>query len=86
MTELLVLKTDPDVIEVGDAERAVLGEAGARLVERPCVTEADLIEHGRDAAAILTLDEPLTSRVVGSLRRCRVMSPRFSPAGRRCRR
>jgi D-3-phosphoglycerate dehydrogenase / 2-oxoglutarate reductase len=74
MTELVVLKTDPDVIEVGDTERAVLGEVGARLVERPCPTEEELIAHGRDAAAILTLDEPLTSRVIASLRRCRVIS------------
>jgi D-3-phosphoglycerate dehydrogenase len=74
MTDLVVLKTDPDVIEVGDAERAVLDQVGARLVERPCVTEDELIAHGRDAAAILTLDEPLTSRVIGSLRRCRVIS------------
>ena len=74
MTELVVLKTDPGVIEVGDAERAVLGELGARLVERPCLTEAELIAHGREAAAILTLDEPLTARVIASLQRCRVIS------------
>ncbi len=68
-----VLKTDPDVIEVGDAERASLG-AGARLVEQPCVTEDELITHGADAAAILTLDEPLSSRVIASLARCRIIS------------
>ena len=74
MTELVVLKTDPGVIEVGDDERAVLGELGARLVERPCLTEEELIVHGREAAAILTLDEPLTARVIASLQRCRVIS------------
>jgi D-3-phosphoglycerate dehydrogenase len=71
---LVVLKTDPGVIEVGAAEHAVLGEVGARLVERPCLTEEDLIAHGREAAAILTLDEPLTARVIASLERCRVIS------------
>jgi D-3-phosphoglycerate dehydrogenase len=71
---LVVLKTDPGVIEVGAAEHAMLGEVGARLVERPCLTEEDLIAHGREASAILTLDEPLTARVIASLERCRVIS------------
>jgi D-3-phosphoglycerate dehydrogenase / 2-oxoglutarate reductase len=71
---LVVLKTDPGVIEVGAAERAMLGDVGARLVERPCLTEEDLIAHGREAAAILTLDEPLTARVIASLECCRVIS------------
>ena len=74
MSDLVVLKTDPGVIEVGDSERAVLGEVGARLVEQACTTEEDLIAHGREAAAILTLDEPLTARVIASLERCRVIS------------
>lgn len=74
MTELVVLKTDPGVIEAGEPERALLAEAGARLVERPCLSEDELLEHGRDAAAILTLDEPLTARVIAGLRSCRVIA------------
>ena len=74
MTELLALKTDDGVIATGQAERALLAGVGARLVERPCATEDELIEQGRDAAAILTLDEPLTARVIASLSRCRVIS------------
>jgi D-3-phosphoglycerate dehydrogenase len=74
VTELLALKTDDGVIATGEAERALLAEVGARLVERPCATEDELIEHGRDAAAILTLDEPLTARVIVALPRCRVIS------------
>ncbi len=74
MTDLFVLKTDPNVIEVGDAEREMLAGVGARLVEQPCLTEDELITHGADAAAILTLDEPLSSRVIASLARCRVIS------------
>jgi D-3-phosphoglycerate dehydrogenase / 2-oxoglutarate reductase len=74
MTDLVVLKTDPGVIEVGDAEVEILARVGARLVERPCSTEEELIERGREAAGILTLDEPLTARVIGSLDRCRVIS------------
>ena len=57
---LVALKTDPSVIEAGEDERAALAEAGAVLVERPCPSEDELLEHGRDAAAICsTLDEPL---------------------------
>ena len=74
MSELVVLKTDPGVIEVGEAELALLAGSGARLVERPCRTEDELLEHGRDAAAILTLDEPLTARVIAGLRGCRVIA------------
>jgi D-3-phosphoglycerate dehydrogenase / 2-oxoglutarate reductase len=74
VSELLVLKTDPDVIKVGDVERALLAEVGARLVERPCPAEADLIAHGRDAAGILTLDEPLSAEVIAALHRCRVIA------------
>ena len=71
---LVALKTDPSVIEAGEDERAALAEAGAVLVERPCPSEDELLEHGRDAAAILTLDEPLTARVIGGLKACRVIS------------
>jgi D-3-phosphoglycerate dehydrogenase / 2-oxoglutarate reductase len=74
MTGLVVLKTDLHVIEAGEHERAMLAAVGARLVERPCLTEEELIEHGREAAAILTLDEPLTAKVIASLTRCRVIS------------
>ena len=74
MSEQVVLKTDPGVIEVGEAELALLAGSGARLVERPCRTEDELLEHGRDAAAILTLDEPLTARVIAGLRGCRVIA------------
>jgi D-3-phosphoglycerate dehydrogenase len=72
--EPVVLKTDPGMIETGEAERAVLAEAGARLVEQPCLTEEDLLVHGRDAVAILTLDEPLSARVIAGLGHCRVIS------------
>ena len=74
MTADVVLKTDPSVIEVGDGERALLTGVGARLVERSCPTEDELLEHGRDAVAILTLDEPLTANVIAGLPRCRVIS------------
>lgn len=46
----------------------------ARLVEQAAPTEEALVEHARDADAILTLDEPLTADVIAQLRACRVIS------------
>jgi D-3-phosphoglycerate dehydrogenase / 2-oxoglutarate reductase len=71
---VIALKTDPGVIAAGEPERELLAEAGARLVERSCPTEDELLEHGRDAAAILTLDEPVTARVIAGLPECRVIA------------
>ena len=68
-----VLKTDA-VIELDDAERSLIAEIPARLVELPCSTEDELVAHARGADAILTLDEPFTARVVDALERCRVIS------------
>lgn len=70
---LRVLKTD-GVLELGEAERAVLAAIPAELVERPCLTEAELLEHAAQADAILTLDEPFGAEVVAALERCRVIS------------
>jgi D-3-phosphoglycerate dehydrogenase / 2-oxoglutarate reductase len=70
---LRVLKTD-DVLRLGDAERALLREIGAELVEHACRTEDELLAHARDADGILTLDEPFGKRVIEGLERCRVIS------------
>jgi D-3-phosphoglycerate dehydrogenase / 2-oxoglutarate reductase len=68
-----VLKTD-GVMPVTEAEIALLDGVGATLRDEACPTEADLIAHGRDAAAIVTVDEPLTAKVIGELRSCRVIA------------
>lgn len=68
-----VLKAD-SIIPVTDEERAVIAAAGARLVERPCPTQDELIRHGRGADALLTLSEPVTARVIGELGRCRLIA------------
>jgi D-3-phosphoglycerate dehydrogenase / 2-oxoglutarate reductase len=70
---MLVLKTDA-IVELRPEERALLDAVPARLVERPSSTEETLLAAARDADAILTLDEPLTARVIAGLRRCRVIS------------
>jgi D-3-phosphoglycerate dehydrogenase len=62
-----------DVISLGDRQIGALEDAGAQLLERPCRTENDLIEHARNADALLIVNEPLTRRVITSLSRCRVI-------------
>lgn len=73
MTFARVLKTD-GMMALGEAELALLRDAGAQLVDRPRPTEEELIAHGRDAEAIVTIEEPLTAAVIGSLERCRVIA------------
>lgn len=68
-----VLKTD-GVMPVTEEEIALLDEVGAALRDQPCPTAADVVAHGRDAAAIVTVDEPLTAEVIGELRSCRVIA------------
>ncbi|MGH2876899.1 MAG: C-terminal binding protein [Solirubrobacteraceae bacterium] len=58
----------------GEHERERLAAAGARLVVRHCPTEEELIEHGREVDALITLDEPCSARVIAALERCRVIS------------
>jgi D-3-phosphoglycerate dehydrogenase len=68
-----VLKTDGDV-PVTDAELEILARVGAELVDRPCRTEDELLEHGAGADALLTVAEPITARVIAGLGRCRIIS------------
>lgn len=74
MTEPVVLKTDPSLISLGEAHRALLRSAGLRLVEHPCLTEDELIAHGADADALMVIAEPITDRVLDALRGCRVIA------------
>lgn len=68
----LVVKTS-DLISLGERQLRTLDAAGVRLQERPCQTEDELIEHGREADGLLVVNEPVTCRVVRELRRCRAV-------------
>lgn len=68
-----ILKVDPFVL-FRDAERLRVAEAGFQLQEVSCPTEEDILRHGADAAAILTVAEPFTSQVIAGLNRCRIIS------------
>jgi D-3-phosphoglycerate dehydrogenase / 2-oxoglutarate reductase len=69
----LALKTS-DLLPFGPEDREALAAHGIDLVERSCPTEEELIEHGREADALLVIGEPLTARVIESLDRCRVIA------------
>jgi D-3-phosphoglycerate dehydrogenase / 2-oxoglutarate reductase len=44
------------------------------LFDEPCLTEEALIAHCSDAAALLVIREPITRRVIQSLRKCKIIS------------
>ena len=69
----IVLKTDT-AIPLAERQRATLEAIGARLIEQPCETESKLARYGREADALLVVDEPVSARVIGELRRCRVIA------------
>jgi D-3-phosphoglycerate dehydrogenase / 2-oxoglutarate reductase len=68
-----VVKTD-SIIPVVDRYTAVFDGLGVNFVAAPCETEDDLIRECADADALLVLKEPITARVIASLRHCRVIS------------
>lgn len=68
-----LLKTD-DVVPLGEPQLRELRAANVRVVERPCTTEAEIIQHGAYADALLILNEPVTANVLENLPKCRVVS------------
>lgn len=69
----LALKTSA-LLPFGPNDREALAAHGIELIERSCPTEEELIEHGREADALLVIGEPLTARVIDGLDRCRVIA------------
>src|SRR5690349_16013065 len=62
-----VLKADAHLVPFGEVERGIFAEHGLELIERPCGTEEELIEHGSGAAALMVVAEPVTARVIDAL-------------------
>jgi D-3-phosphoglycerate dehydrogenase len=69
----LALKTSA-LLPFGPGDREALAAHGIELIERSCPTEEELIEHGREADALLVIGEPLTAKVIDALDRCRVIA------------
>ncbi|MEU3034943.1 C-terminal binding protein [Streptomyces griseoaurantiacus] len=68
-----VLIADSDFGDV-DIERAIVEEAGFRLVAAQCKNEDEVIEAGREAAGILTQYARVGSHALDALPRCRVIA------------
>jgi D-3-phosphoglycerate dehydrogenase len=57
-----------------DEERAILSALGAELIIADCHNEDDVIRACADAEGILLNQAPMTAKVIGELRNCRVIS------------
>ena len=57
-----------------DIERAIIEQAGLRLVPAQCRTEDDVIEAARDADAIIAQYATVGARAIGALTRCEVIA------------
>lgn len=68
-----VIKTDNQLLATDSRVWPMLADARVTLVEVPCVTEADLIEHCQGADILAVIKEPLTAQVLERLPRCRAI-------------
>lgn len=68
-----VVKTD-SIIPVLDRYIAAFDGLGIDFVAKACETEDELIAECADADALLVLKEPITARVIASLKNCKVIS------------
>jgi D-3-phosphoglycerate dehydrogenase len=57
-----------------EAEERIVTAAGARLIRGQCATEDEVIALARDADGLIVQYAPITRRVLGELRRCRVVA------------
>ena len=73
MPEQTVVIADYDYGDV-DIERAIIEEAGFRLVAADCRTEDDVIEAARDADAIIAQYPAVGARAINALTRCKVIA------------
>ena len=71
---MLVVCTSPPIVSLDPEHAAQLAAVGASLVTTPCATEDDLLAACSEADGVITLDEPFTARVLGSLPRCKVIA------------
>jgi D-3-phosphoglycerate dehydrogenase len=56
------------------AEESIAAAAGQRLIKGQCKTEDDVIAFAGEASGIIVQYAPVTARVIGQLRRCRVIT------------
>src|SRR5262245_66027899 len=68
-----VVITDYDYGDV-DIERAIIEDAGFRLIAADCKTEDDVIETARDADAVIAQYATVGARAINAFTRCRVIA------------
>jgi D-3-phosphoglycerate dehydrogenase len=73
MTQQTVVITDFDYGDV-DVERAILEEAGLRLVAADCKTEDDVIAIAVDAHAVIAQYATVGARAIEAFTRCKVIA------------
>jgi len=72
-TRQTVVITDHDYGDV-DIERAIIEDAGLRLVAADCKTEDDVIEAAGDADAIIAQYATVGARAINAFARCKVIA------------
>src|SRR6516165_9009904 len=72
-TQQTVVITDYDYGDV-DIERAIIEDAGLRLVAADCKTEDDVIEAAGDADAIIAQYATVGARAINAFARCKVIA------------
>ena len=72
-TQQTVVITDYDYGDV-DIERAIVEDAGPRLVAADCKTEDDVIEAAGDADAIIAQYATVGARAINAFARCKVIA------------
>jgi D-3-phosphoglycerate dehydrogenase / 2-oxoglutarate reductase len=55
-------------------ERAIIEDAGFRLISAQCKNEDEVIAHGRDADGVLSQYAPIGARAIEAFTRCRVIA------------
>jgi len=73
MPEQTVVIADYDYGDV-DIERAIIEDAGFRLIAADCKTEDDVIEAARDADAVIAQYATVGARAINAFTRCRVIA------------
>lgn len=69
----MVLKTSR-VMPLEERQLTALQSIGARVLERSCSTEDEVIAHGQGADGLIVVSEPISARVIAQLGRCRVIA------------
>jgi D-3-phosphoglycerate dehydrogenase / 2-oxoglutarate reductase len=57
-----------------DIERAIIEDAGLRLVAAQCKTEDDVIEAARDASAVIAQYATVSARAIDAFTNCRIIA------------